>query len=86
MNQAPDSGTVARYQTALDGLAARCAEDKSALASEIILGRQDLVKNGIKDETNLTPIGHIASTIPRSGGPVDCRAFLAAYLVLREPA
>jgi hypothetical protein len=61
-------------------------EDQNVLADEIIFSRQDLAKNGIKDETDLTLIRHIEISIPASAGTVDWRGIMAAYLVLREPA
>jgi hypothetical protein len=86
LNHAPDNAIVANYQTALDGLKPLCTEkDEYTLASEIWASQQDLIKNGIKDETNLTLIGHIKASIPANSAPVDCRGVMAAYLTLREP-
>lgn len=85
LNHAPDAATVAQYQTALDGLRPLCTEPEDKIAAEIWASWQDLEKNGVTDETNLTLIGHIKDSVP-DGTVVNCQGVMAAYLTLREPS
>jgi hypothetical protein len=85
LGSSPSASDVATYQTALDGLLPYCTEkDEMKLAGQIWASWQDLKKNGINDETNLTLISHIETSIPDSIKPTDCQGIMAAYLVLRE--
>jgi hypothetical protein len=81
----PDLATVTRYQAALDSLEPFCTEDEATLAGEVWSSWNDLQKNGVSDETNLSLIGHIKESIPQGAVPTDCRQVMAAYLVMREP-
>ena len=83
---APDTTTVAKYQSELDALKALCTEDEATLASEIWASWKDLESNKVTDETNLSLMAHIAQSVPSSAAPTDCRGVMAAYLVMREPA
>ena len=83
-SSSPDAATVARYQTALDGLKQLCKEDEDKLAGEIWASWTDLEKNHVTDETNLTLIRHIKDSIDPSIAPTNCSAIMATYLTLRE--
>jgi hypothetical protein len=75
---------AADYQAALDALAPKCTQDVAHIAGLGDAGYQDLVKNGITDETRLTVLQHLSDSIPASLGKTDCTGMLSAYLVLRE--
>ena len=85
MKAAPNPTTVAHYQAALDGLKPLCTENEATLAGEIWASWNDLEKNGVTDETNLSLIGRIKASIPQTAASTDCGQVMAAYLVLREP-
>lgn len=85
LNHEPNPSVIAAYQAALDGLKPLCTEDEATLAGEIWGSWKDLVNSKVTDETNLSLIGHIRQSIPSDSNPTDCRGFMAAYLVLREP-
>jgi len=79
-----DKQPVADYQAALDALAPKCTQDETHIAGLGDAGYNDLVKNGINDETRLTVLQHLDQSIPASLGKTDCTSMLSAYLVLRE--
>jgi hypothetical protein len=79
-----DKTPVADYQAALDALAPKCTQDEVHIAGLGDAGYQDLVKNGINDETRLTVLQHLDQSIPASIGKTDCAGMLSGYLVLRE--
>jgi hypothetical protein len=79
-----DKNPVADYQAALDALAPKCTQDAVHIAGLGDAGYQDLVKNGITDETRLTVLQHLDQSIPASIGKTDCAGMLSGYLVLRE--
>ncbi len=83
---APDATTVAKYQSALDVLKQHCTEDEPTLASEIWASWKDLESNKVTDETILSLMAHITQSVPASAAPTDCRAVMAAYLLMREPS
>jgi hypothetical protein len=71
------------YVSALDALGSLCTQDRVAVAGMADFGYNDLEKNGVKDETRLTVLHHLAESIP-AGQKTDCQGVMAAYLVLRE--
>lgn len=79
-----DKLPLVQYQAALGVLDAECTQDETHIAALANAGYQDLVKNGITDETRLSVLRHLADSIPPGGAPVDCAGVLSAYLVLRE--
>lgn len=79
-----DKSPVADYQAAIDALRPKCTQDAMAIAGLGDAGYQDLVKNGVTDETRLTVLQHLSNSIPASMGKTDCTSILSAYLVLRE--
>lgn len=79
-----DKSPVADYQTALDALAPKCTQDQATIAGLGDAGYNDLVKNGVTDETRLSVLQHLNDSIPASLGKTDCTGMLSAYLVLRE--
>lgn len=79
-----DVSPVADYQAALDALGPKCTQNEPFIAGLGDSGYSDLVKNGVKDETRLTVLRHLATSIPDSLGRTDCAQILSAYLVLRE--
>lgn len=79
-----DVNPVGDYQAALDTLAPKCTQDEAFIAGLGDSGYNDLVKNGVHDETRLTVLQHLDGSIPASLGKTDCTGMLSAYLVLRE--
>lgn len=79
-----DKQPVGAYQAALDALGPKCTQDEVHIAGLGDAGYQDLVKNGVTDETRLTVLQHMDDSIPASLGKTDCAGILSAYLVLRE--
>ena len=79
-----DTTPVSDYQTALDLLAPKCTQDEYNIAALAYATYNDLVKNGVKDETRLTVLQHLNQSIPDSLGKTDCGQMLAAYATLRE--
>jgi hypothetical protein len=79
-----DTQPVSAYQAALDALAPKCTQDEANIAGLGDAGYNDLVKNGVTDETRLTVLQHLDASMPSSLGKTDCTSILSAYLVLRE--
>lgn len=79
-----DTQPAGAYQAALDALAPKCTQDEEHIAGLGNAGYQDLVKNGVRDETRLTVLQHLDASIPDSLGKTDCTGMLAGYLTLRE--
>lgn len=74
---------VAQLAGQLDLLEQDCTETQDKLAAKVWASWTDLQKNGV-DETILSLIEHVRSSIPASLAPTDCAQIMAAYLVLRE--
>lgn len=79
-----DKQPVGAYQAALDALGPKCTQDEAHIAGLGDAGYQDLVKNGVTDETRLTVLQHLSDSLPAGMGKTDCASVLSAYLVLRE--
>lgn len=79
-----DTTPILQYQAAIGVLTPECTQDQAGIAALANAGYQDLVKNGITDETRLTVLRHLAASMPPGSAPIDCAGVLSAYLVLRE--
>jgi hypothetical protein len=79
-----DTQPVADYQAALDALGPKCTQDEAHVAALGNAGYEDLIKNGVNDETRLSVLKHLSDSIPASLGRTDCVGILSGYLVLRE--
>jgi len=84
LGYAPDSATVAQYQSALDALKPYCKENEASLAAEIHETWKLLEQSNIKDETNLTLLQHIQQSIPSNAPVEDCSQVMGAYVTLRQ--
>ena len=78
-----DQQPASVYQAALDALAPHCTQPVSDVAAIVHTTLDDLRKNGIRDETELSVLQHLAASVP-AGQRMDCQGVAAAYLVLRE--
>lgn len=78
------STNVAAYSAELDHLKPLCNEDRATLADEIRHTLSDEQQNSGPDTTTMQVMKNLA-TSAAGAAPTDCRASLAAYLVLVEP-
>lgn len=79
-----DTTPLGQYEAALNALEPKCTQDQAGIAALANAGYQDLVKNGVTDETRLSVMQHLAGSVPAGTVRVDCASVLSAYLVLRE--
>lgn len=75
---------AAAYQRALDALAPKCTQDRKSIAGIGNATLQDLQKNGITDETELSVLEHLNQSLPAGSPRTDCVSIAAAYATLRE--
>ena len=75
---------AAAYQRALDALAPKCTQDRKNIAGIGNATLQDLQKNGITDETELSVLEHLNQSLPAGTPRTDCVSIAAAYATLRE--
>lgn len=71
------------YQHALDALAPKCTQDEEHLAALANGTFEDLRKNNVTDESELSVLQHLSASVPK-GAKTDCQSVAAAYAVLRE--
>jgi hypothetical protein len=79
-----DKHPASDYQQVLDQLTPKCTQDEYTVASYVYATLEDLRKNNITDETELTVLQHLNGSLPGGSGKTDCQSIAAAYLVLRE--
>lgn len=78
-------GQVSAYQAALDALAGKCTQSSDGqLAAMGDAAYGQLVAAGVKDETRLSLLQHVAASIPAGSPRLDCVGQMAAYVTLRE--
>lgn len=75
---------AATYQRALDALAPKCTQDRKSIAGIGNATLEDLQKNGISDETELSVLEHLDESLPAGSPRTDCVSIAAAYATLRE--
>lgn len=79
-----NSQPVSVYQRALDSLAPKCTQDREHIAGIANATLQDLQKNGVTDESELSVLQHLGQSIPAGSSRTDCVSIAAAYATLRE--
>lgn len=76
---------MSAYQAALDALAGKCTQSSDGqLAAMGDAAYGQLVAAGVKDETRLSLLQHVAASIPAGSPRLDCVGQMAAYVTLRE--
>lgn len=75
---------VGDYQHALDALAPKCKQDEQHIAGIANGTLEDLQKNGVTDETELSVLQHLDQSIPKGAPRMDCVGIAASYATLRE--
>jgi hypothetical protein len=75
---------VGDYQHALDALAPKCKQDEQHIAGIANGTLEDLQKNGVTDETELSVLQHLDQSIPKGAPRMDCVSIAASYATLRE--
>lgn len=75
---------VGDYQHALDALAPKCKQDEQHIAGIANSTLEDLQKNGVTDETELSVLQHLDQSIPKGAPRMDCAGIAASYATLRE--
>ena len=78
-----DRQPVAVYQHALNALGSLCRQSESDVAGLVNATLDDLRKNGVRDETELSVLQHLTQAVP-AGQRTDCQSVAAAYAVTRE--
>lgn len=79
-----DTRPASDYQHALDALAPKCTQDEYHIAALAHGTLEDLQKNGVTDETELSVLQHLNGSVPAGAPRMDCQSVAAAYAVLRE--
>lgn len=79
-----NSQPVSAYQRALDALAPKCTQDRQRIAGIGNATLQDLQKNGVTDESELSVLQHLNDSLPAGSPRTDCVSIAAAYATLRE--
>lgn len=75
---------ISDYQHALDALAPKCKQDEQHIAGIANSTLEDLQKNGVTDETELSVLQHLDQSIPKGAPRMDCVGIAASYATLRE--
>lgn len=75
---------ASRYEHALDALAPHCTESHYRLAAVTNATLEDLQKNGVTDESELSVLQHLKTSVPSTAGRTNCTSVAAAYATLRE--
>ena len=75
---------VSDYQHALNALAPKCKQDEQHIAGIANGTLEDLQKNGVTDETELSVLQHLDGSIPKGAPRMDCIGVAASYATLRE--
>jgi hypothetical protein len=68
------------YQTALDGLAAKCTQDEATMASLVNKGHADLVAHGIQTLTRIAMLQYLNGEISAGQPKADCAPMLSTYV------
>lgn len=75
---------VAREQAALDSLSMKCREGESRLSDFAANSMQIMEKDKGINESTLSILHHVKSSIPKALGVTRCQDIFAAYVTIRE--
>jgi hypothetical protein len=73
-------GLPVDYQTALDGLSAKCTQSESALAVLVDNGYATLAAHGVTTLTRLTMLQYLDGEMSAGAAKVDCGPLLTQYV------